>query len=151
MEGLRLCLTGFDAPAKQELERALATVPQLRLQRNFNAAVTHLIASRAGTPKYLAAVQLGVPVVTREWAVQLAQTGAPPPVELHSVKPLSGLGQDGPWPPATCSGFRQDWISSGSYSGVVVFHPSRSTSKCFFFPLSLDFHQVIRPPQGQSS
>eukprot|EP00667_Euglena_gracilis_P008718 EG_transcript_8830 len=91
MEGLRLCLTGFDAPAKQELERALATVPQLRLQRNFNAAVTHLIASRAGTPKYLAAVQLGVPVVTREWAVQLAQTGAPPPVELHSVKPLSGL------------------------------------------------------------
>ena len=85
-----ICATGLFVEEKDKL-RSLVTTLCGKYQDDFTEATTHLIGNAAGSAKYRAAKQWGIPVVTLEWVVQCQAQNRFVSEEEYAIPPFSQL------------------------------------------------------------
>ena len=95
MHRLTLCFTGVEEEAQAHLA-ALARLMGGQVAAALHEGVTHLVAAAAGSAKYLAATERGLPVmapawVEAAWAAGGRRAATDPALARHSCPPLLGL------------------------------------------------------------
>ncbi|XP_064623167.1 DNA topoisomerase 2-binding protein 1-A-like isoform X2 [Lineus longissimus] len=66
MKGLRICCTGVDTPRKNNIEKCVKYMAG-QFDSVFTEAVSHLVAGKIGSKKYLVAGNLQVKIMAPEW------------------------------------------------------------------------------------